>query len=113
VWKVGQKVTETIVIPFEDVLNEDKSDDNFHLAISSTGDSIVAMRDPNSVEIFQVNVDGPKFERKGKINKREVFDGTVHDIRFVDDDSIRVLMTKNQQLSSVKVKLSDFSVQIT
>lgn len=58
VWKVGQKVTEAIMIPFEDAGNDHLDNDCFHLSISDDGNTVVVLRGTQNLEVFQVNVEG-------------------------------------------------------
>jgi hypothetical protein len=110
-WRVGANlIGEVIMIPFEGESKEEKEDDHFHCCASSSGNFVIVMRGSFFLDIYKVDAEGERFERKEKINlKREIlannnpgfeFDwlkDTVHDVRFLDveDQYILVSFTKD------------------
>jgi hypothetical protein len=67
IWSVKSNLVEAIVIPFEQVLNDDKPDDQFHIAANSEGTTFVVMRGLNNFEVFTVDFESMKYERRGKL----------------------------------------------
>jgi hypothetical protein len=124
-WRVGIRLIADIVsIPLDDLLQEEKDDDNFHCCVNNQGTSIVIMRGTFNLEIFAVDTEKETFVRKDKINlKREIianrqmapgfeFDWskeTVFDLRYTDDSatSLRLSFSHQNQVMQGHIRLAD------
>lgn len=98
-WRVGANLFgEVLMIPFEGAKDLDEEDEHFHCCASNSGNMVVVLRGSFSLEVYLVDAEGEKFDKKDTINlKREIlangnpgFDfkwkkDEVYDIRFLDE----------------------------
>ena len=128
-WKLGANlIGEVIMIPFEGEVKEDMYDDEFHCCPSNSGQNVVVMRGSFTLDVYIIDEENEKFEKKDTINiKREILAGgnpgfnfvwrkdIVHDLKFFDlkDNRFKVNFSKDNNFMSAIIELSDNVTQLT